>query len=164
MKQYEYGLLKGRGACYSIKILRSFQKCSKGRSYIVENAQDGQLHFFTEKAYYIPVVGNIYYCGIGVSSTMMADERRLEHENTMAYAFEFFGSLGEVFSPRYSRLPQYNISVKRFHYKPSAGSYVRVILAYFRSFEWSISPKKLDIRHFLFKVLRRLPHKKPIQW
>ncbi len=164
LKQYEYGLLNGRGACYSIRILHSFLVCSMGRSYIAENAQDGQLHFLTEHAYYIPEVGNIYYCGIGVSSTMMDDERRLEHENTMVYAFEFFKAMGEKFTSTYSRLPQYNIAIKRFHHKPSLGSFCRVIKAYFMSYDWQICPKRIDIRRFLFKIARRLPHKTPIQW
>lgn len=164
LKQYEYGLLNGRGACFSIDVLKSFRKCSQGRSYIAENAQDGQLHFFTEKAYYIPQVGNIYYSGIGVSSTMMADERRLEHENTMVYAFAFFKSLGERFTPAYSRLPQYNIALKRFRHQQSLKNYFNVIKAYIASFDLNICLRNIDFKRFLFRIVRRLPHKKPINW
>lgn len=164
LKQYEYGVLSGRGACFSIDVLRSFHKCSEGRSYIAENAQDGQLHFFTEKAYYIPQIGNIYYSGIGVSSTMMADKRRVEHENTMLYAFVFFKSLGEIFSPAYSRLPQFNIALKRFRHQQSLKNFCYVIKTYIASFDLNVSLKNIDLRQFMFKIMRRIPHKKPIVW
>lgn len=164
LKQYEYGLLNGRGSCFSIEILKCFKKCSKGRSYIAENAQDGQLHFFTEKAYYIPQIGNIYYSGIGVSSAMMADERRLEHESTMLYAFEFFKGLGEVFTPAYSRLPQFNIAQKRFRFQHSLKNYLSVIKTYITSLDWSVCIRNIDVRRFVFRIVRRLPHKRPITW
>ena len=164
LKQYEYGLLNGRGACYSIEVLKCFQECSKGRSFISENAQDGQLHFFTEKAYYIPQIGNIYYSGIGVSSAMMSDERRLEHENTMVYAFEFFKNLGEFFTPSYSRLPQYNIAIKRFRNHHTIRNFLYVVKTYFASFDFNISFRDIDIRRFIFRIKRHLYHSKPILW
>lgn len=61
------GLVSNRSACYSIMILNKFKKVSEGRSYSVESVQDCQLAMFTEKNYYVPVVGNIYYAAIGVS-------------------------------------------------------------------------------------------------
>lgn len=62
-----HGLVHDGMACYSINILRRFKDVSDGFNYSVESVQDCQLSMFTEKNYYIPVVGCIYYAAIGVS-------------------------------------------------------------------------------------------------
>lgn len=69
------GLLSNRGACYSSNILKKFKKVSEGRSYVAESVQDCQLAIYTEKTYYVPVVGNIYYAAVGVS---VSDSKEIE--------------------------------------------------------------------------------------
>lgn len=68
------GLVTNRATCYSINVMRKFEKVSEGRSYHVELAQDAQLQIFTEKNYYMPYCGNIYYSQIGVSKKMSVKE------------------------------------------------------------------------------------------
>ena len=67
-------LLYGRGACYSIKVLKKFEKVSEGRSFNAELIQDCQLQLFSEHNYYIPVVGNIYYAQIGISMKLTSKQ------------------------------------------------------------------------------------------
>ena len=62
-----HGLIHDGMACYSIKILKKFKDVSDGFNYSVESVQDCQLSMFTDKNYYVPVVGSIYYAAIGVS-------------------------------------------------------------------------------------------------
>ena len=59
-------MICNRSACYSKNVLDRFIKVSDGRSYAVESAQDMQLQINSEKNYYIPFVGNVYYTRIGV--------------------------------------------------------------------------------------------------
>ena len=62
------GLVVNRGTAFSKRVLEKYQKVSKGRSYVVECAQDRQLQLFSKVNYYIPQVGNIYYAAIGISA------------------------------------------------------------------------------------------------
>ena len=68
-------LLCNRSSCYSAKVLQRFVKVSNGRSYDVEQMLDSQLQIFSDKNYYIPYVGNIYYAGIGISVNMPSKDK-----------------------------------------------------------------------------------------
>lgn len=74
VKLYGRKLLSNRSACYSKKVLDRFEKVSQGRSYNAEIVQEIQVQVFANTNYYIPVVGNIYYAGIGVSKKMNKKE------------------------------------------------------------------------------------------
>lgn len=163
LRLYERGILANRGTFYSINILRKFINVSQGRSYIVENAQDCQIHIFSDCAYYLPVVGHIYYANIGVSSAM-SEERHKEHENTMVYAFNFFKSLGIALDKKDLALPQYNVAYKRFNRNKSLSNFLRMSFLYLRCFDLSVSFKAVNIRRLLFRILRRFPHRNPLNW
>lgn len=163
LKLYERGILANRGVFYSINILKQFIKVSQGRSYIAENAQDCQIHIFSDSAYYLPEVGNIYYANIGVSASMSA-ERAKEHEGTMVYAFNFFKSIGIYIDSKDIALPDYNIARKHFIADKTIRNYFRMVNAYFRCFDITVSFKSIDIRRFMFRIVRRLPHNKPLNW
>lgn len=74
------GLVSNYTACFSINILRKYKKISQGRDYSIEAAQDCQLALFTEKNYYVPAVGIIYYAAIGVSVTAINDFKGRDEE------------------------------------------------------------------------------------
>jgi glycosyltransferase involved in cell wall biosynthesis len=163
LRLYERGYLSNRSCCYSINVMKQFKKISCGRSYIVENAQDSQLHFFSERAYYIPKVGNIYYANLGVSSKMYSKDI-FEHENTMVYAFEFFKSLGIEIHPKDKNLPHYNIAKKRFYNKKSIGNLLHLVRCYMNIFDLEFIFIANDFKRVLFSLIRRFPHTKPICW
>ena len=85
------GLIGNRSAVYSKAVLDKFVNVSKGKSHIAESAQDRQLQLFTQKVYYIPSVGNVYYTQIGVSNNMskeLLDERKAIPQYTMQVLIE----------------------------------------------------------------------------
>jgi len=166
MKKYERGLVFGRGRCYSINVLKEFRKTSQGRSFIAENAQDSQVHIFSDKFYYIPQVGNIYYASIGVSSNMNV-QRQKEHEQTMVYAFECFEKWGIKIDKYDKNLPAYNIARKKFIAHKTVSNYINMLYLFFKAYDPKVGLKGFDIfniRRMAFRVLRRLPHSKPINW
>lgn len=163
LRLYERGLLANRSSCYSINVLNKFLRVSNGRSFIVENAQDSQLHIFTQRAYYLPLVGNIYYANIGVSSNM-SNDIILEHENTMVYAYVFFKKLCVEIHHKDKNLPQYNIAKKRFFYKKSFDNLLHLIRCSLSVFDPKFIFITKGIKRTLFPLFRRFPHKKPICW
>lgn len=163
VRLYERGLLYNRGCTYSIKVLNKFHKVSIGRSYVVENAQDSQVHIFSEIPYYIDKIANIYYSSIGVSSSINSG-RVKEYENTMIYAFDFFKSIGLSFPNSDKNLPQFNIAQKHFRWSPSLNNYCLLVIAYFKSFDFPLSFYGFDLKRKIFALLRRLPHTKSVNW
>lgn len=163
LKLYERGLISNRACCYSVKILDKFHNVSQAKSFVAENAQDAQLHIFTQKAYYLPVVGNIYHTNIGVSRKMN-EERLNQHQNTMIYAFSFFDSIGVQYDILDSKLPHYNVALKKFRRKKSLFNFIKVVKLYFIVYDSRIGFRDLKIRKLLFSIARRIPHKTPMSW
>lgn len=157
------GLIGNRSCCYSKRILDKFVKCSKGRSHIAEDAQDRQLQVFSETNYYIPKVGNIYYSYVGVSTNLNA---KVMEERSMIrpYAFSLFDKLGVKYDEKdkiYSF--EYFPTFEKIVTKPSISGILKLIRLYIKSYDSSIKSTD-EFRSFVFAILRRLPHKKPIQF
>lgn len=157
------GLVSGHGCCYSIKVLRKFKKVSQGRSHIAELAQDIQKQCYADTNYYIPYVSNIYHAGIGVSVHL--DEDTLNVRKAIRpYAEKFFESEGIKIGKSekyYGKYVRENFDF-RFHRKLS--SLIKIIWYYIRSFDIRYSLLGDDARHYIFAILRRMPHSKPIQF
>lgn len=156
------GIVTGRGCCYSIKVHRKFVNVSQGRSHIAETAQDSQRPFFTEKNYYIPRLSNVYYTGIGVS-TRINSESFEERLKIWPYAEAFFKSRGFVFTRCDKNYGKYNIAMKRFRYNRNIVSFIDLIKTYILSRDFSL-PHGNGFKHFLFAIVRRLPHNRPIRF
>lgn len=86
------GLLSVYGSCYSRSVADAFHLLSKGRSYVVEEAQDDQRVIFTESNYYLPICCYIYYAEYGVSSNMSI-KRRQERVGMYDYLLDFLSSV-----------------------------------------------------------------------
>lgn len=155
------GLISNRSACYSISILRKFKKVSQGRSHIAEDVQDRQLQLYSQKNYYIEKVGNIYYGRIGVS-TSIDDGTKKERDKMKEYCLSFLESEGVEFSKkeRERLLKGDIISIKR-NPKYLGLDY---LFTSFRFYERQFGIRSLKLKHLLFAVLRRIPHKKPIEF
>lgn len=157
VRLYERGFIGNRSTCYSINVLKLFKKVSQGRSYMVENAMDVQVHLYSDTAYYIPLVGNLYYAGVGVSANM-SQQRILEHENTMVYAFDFLKSESYVLNDRDRFLPDFNISKKRYRNSKTINNFIRMVIFYVKAFDLQLFYNRNSIKRLCFSLIRRLPH------
>ena len=157
------GLIGNRSCCYSIAILKRFQKVSQGRSYIAEVIQDRQLQVFAETNYYIPQVGNTYYSNIGVSVGL--DKSHFEErQGMMDYYLEFLQK-NNIIVPEVDK--KYVNCFNAFYiflHKKSAKTFVRYIVLYLKSGILQWGDGLISLRHLVFSILRRLPHNRPINW
>ena len=163
IRLYERGLICPRGCVYSKHILEKTENVSQGKSFIAENAQDCQLFLFANSYFYINVVSNIYYSGIGVSANM-TDERKAQHEQTMVYAFEFLKKKNAPLTKKDWNLPQLNIAQKHMRWNPSMRNLLKLTYYIINVFDFYMWYHSFDVKPILFSILRRLPHSKPILW
>jgi len=155
-----HGAICSRSSCYSIKILQKFQKVSQGRSYIAEDAQDRQLQMFTEKAYYIPWAGNIYYARIGVCVNM----NKTEHDgraDIFNYSLEFIKRNGKL-----NKKDEYYLRFRDalLHYQLHKNIKGLLKVWYYQNkglilkFDLNIA----RIQRIIYAIRRRLPHSKTL--
>ena len=161
LKLFLRGLINKRSSCYSIQILKKFKKLSQGKSFIVENAQDSQLHLFTKKAYYLPFIGNLYHTEIGVSNNM-DEKRKNEHKHTMTYSFEFLKRNGFELDKYDKRLLKYNLSFKRMLKEKSFFSIICFIKSYISSYDPNLGllDFNFQFKKFLFLFFKKIANKK----
>lgn len=153
------GIIGGRSCCYSIKILKKFNKVSQGRSHIVETLQDRQLQIHSEKNYYIPFVGNVYNAGIGVSTHIQDDETFQERLNIFPYALKYLEENGIVLPKVDYNFCKFNIAKKRFRKKHSFLNLIKVCFYYITSYDRTL-PHGNSFTHLLFALKRRFFHRK----
>lgn len=155
------GLISNRSACYSIHILEKFKKKSQGRSHIAEDVIDRQLQLYSKQNYYISKVGNIYYGRIGVSISI-DDTTQKERDKMKEYCLSFLESEGIVFSTKERKrlLKGDIISIKR-NPKYLGLDYLFTLFGFYER-EFGIDSLKL--KYLLIAILRRIPHKKPIEF
>ena len=146
------GLISNRSTCFSINILKKYIKVSQGRSHIAENAQDRQLQIFTEKSYYIPYIGNIYFTGIGVSSRLSKEVLK-EREQIMPYLMSFLDKIGV-------KLKKKDIIYFKYIQSTYHKNWIKTYGLYIASIDLRMGLRVLKLRRTLFAILRRIPHKK----
>lgn len=157
------GLVCNRSACFSKNVLKKFDKVSQGRSHVVEMMQDALLQLYTEKNYYLDGIGNIYYANIGVSAHL--DEETLKvRQQIRPFAESFLLSKGIKIrqSDKYFGQYQRAMIMFRFYHKPT--SLLKAIWYHILSFDLRYSFIGENSRHIIFAIVRRIPHKKPIQF
>ena len=143
-----------RSSCYSINVLKKFDKVSYGRSHRAETAQDRQLQLFAEKNYYIPYVGNIYYTSVGISTTVKHNEELFKDRlEIMPYAEAYLKKHGFEFKGRDKYLTKYVQALDTYRQYHSLKSKLRLI--YYRgiSFDKDIDKRIFPLRYILF-ILR----------
>lgn len=157
------GELCNRSTCYSKKILDKFIKCSKGRSYIAENAQDRQLQVIAQKNYYIPAEGNKYYAHIGVSTGMRSNNTILkDRELDRIYTREVLEKLGYEFSKKDLYILKRDTEKRKVYRKGKLIQYPKILYYSILGFNWRASFNLHFVKIAVFAILRRLPHKSPI--
>lgn len=152
------GIINGRSCCYSRKILEKFRKVSQGRSHIAENAQDRQLQVFTEKNYYIPMVGNIYYAMRGIS-THIDEEKKKERMEIWPYSMKCFKDFGIELSKKDLTFIKHRMTYQEYVYWGSKAKALQSFWYYLRSFDLKLFLASDTLRGVVFAIRRRLPHK-----
>lgn len=99
-------LMNDRSACFSRAVLDSYVPVSRGRSYVVEAAQDIQLEIFCPRFYYIPECGNIYYAELGVSARL-DDELKQQRTDVFKFLEDFLNGQG-------IRLDRFDVNYVKF--------------------------------------------------
>lgn len=157
------GLIGNRSACFSINVMKKFDKVSQGRSYLVETIQDALLQLYTEKNYYINDIGNIYYANIGVSAHLDDDTLKIRQQRR-SFAEDFLRTKGvkirnsEIYSGKYQ---QAMIDFKFYH---RLSDILKAIWYFILSFDIRYSFHSDNIRRYTFAILRRFPHNNPIRF
>ncbi len=151
-----------RSICYSMGILKRFEKVSQGRSHIAETAQEVQIPLNTQKNYYIPQVGNIYYTGIGISTQTSSDKFFDERQQIVPYALSFLESKGVSVDPKFSLYTKANLAEKEYHHHRSLKNLLKMVFCKLRSYDHRIGLKSIGFKQTVFALRRRLPHKRPI--
>lgn len=155
-------IICNRGCCYSIKVLKRYRHVSQGRSQIAEEVIDRQLQINSEKNYYIPYVGNIYYANIGVS-VHGNDRTHKERQLIPEYTLKKFKEWGVNISPKDAN---YLLSTSAyFAYKKqrTIKNLLTFLELYVKGIDLSIGLKGIRPKRIIFAIRRRLPHRKPIQ-
>lgn len=155
-------VIGNRSTCFSKDILHLFKKVSRGRSHIAETAVDIQLPLFSERFYYIPQVGNIYYANIGVSRSTSSDTYFTERQEITPYALKFLKEQGKEIAPRYNVFLEANNAEKAYLHHHSIKNLIKAIVLKLRSYDRRIGLKSIGFKQTIFALRRRLPHKKPI--
>lgn len=157
-------LLGNRSACYSTSIMKKYQKVNRGRSYIAEWAQEIQLALFTQKAYYIHQLGNIYYTKIGVNVSF--NHRILqERVDNFPYMKECLERSGYILSKK----DTFYVDLQKLKYSQMANwnlkTFFKIQLLKIFAKDCKYGLVRTEIRSFkrkLFALLIRLPHNKTI--
>lgn len=158
------GMLWNRSACYSTTIMKKYHSVSRERSYVAEWAQEIQLALFTDKAYYIHQLGNVYYTQIGVNASFDYKILR-EREDNFPYLKECIEKWGYTFSKKdilYVKLQKLKYSqIANWNLK----TFLKIQFLNMSAKDCQYGLVRTEIRSFkrkLFALLRRIPHNKPI--
>ena len=151
------GLICNRSTCFSINVLRCFVPVSEGRSYAVESAQDIQVQVFSDKNYYIPYLGNIYYSGVGVSVHLNSSSKdALERLNSIDKKTQEFLTINGV------KLKTTTIHYRKFlnAYKTYCFTHKKILIFsmlyhYILSLDFSLGMKTFLVDRFLQKIKKQ---------
>ncbi len=142
-------LLSTRSACFSRKVLEKFETVSDGRSYNAEMVQDCQLQLFSERNYYIPVVGSIYYAQIGISSRMSEEEMKESVVGAYDRYISFLADHGKPLDKKDLAFIEYMEAYRRHDVR-------NMLRNYFRSIDLSLGLEGLQLRRIAFVLRSKL--------
>lgn len=148
------GLVCNRGCCYSTQIVKKFVKCSKGRSHEAEAAIDRQLQLFAETNYYIPAIGNVYYSGIGVSTSIFNKKTYEERQLIMPYLEYFLNEHGYYYSKKDKYLTKLYKCRDQYMMYRTLSSRVRYIYYLVLTFDCSIESVPKLIKSVLSTIFK----------
>lgn len=152
---YIRGKLSGRSMMYNNLVAQKHKPTifEKGLN-LAEAFFDCQKHLNAEKAYYVPVIGNIYYGGIGIS-TKLADSDYYSTQSMEKWLFFL-----DNFITRKEDINWANAQIIKckFLLKPTINSFINSIKLYIKS-GYPKKPSYKDIKGFTYLMKRRVYHK-----
>lgn len=156
-------MIGNRSACFSKKVCDKFKKVSKGRSYVAESAIDRQLQMYSQRNYYIPFIGNIYYAGIGVNVHFSKSEKK-EREEVENYAIEIAEKEGIKVCEKDKLYGQYKVAFYDFYSNKTFGSLIKMMFLFLKSYDSVFGRRNFGLKRIAFAFRRKLPHSKPLHW
>lgn len=124
-------LVSSRSSLYTEKVMSKYKKVQldRGVTY-AEEAYGKQMFQNSDKAYYSPLPGNVYYAGLGVSTQMHNDYHRQKRlEKWQLFLEEFDLCPKDVF---YTKM---RIHIAKYEIKPSISEYCKIIYYFFKSLD-----------------------------
>lgn len=147
--------LSGRSTMFNDLIVQKQQPTifEKGLN-LAESLYDCQKHYHVEKSYYVPVLGNIYFGGIGISAKLIDTD----YYTTQAKAkWQYF--LDHLIDQKSDVcLAQAEIVKCEFMLKPSWKTFTQSI-ALFKKSGYPNKVKYRDIKSFTYLMKRSVLHK-----
>ena len=146
-------LISNQGACFSKRILDKYENICQDRSIVAESTQDCQLALFSEHNYYIPIVGCIYYAGIGISSQLDMSY----HYNNSVEGYRIYT---EFMARHHHPFDKKDLAFIEFRKSYLAGRYLNALGYYFLSIDPSLGIRGLGIRRILRSLTRRIRNRR----
>lgn len=141
-------LISNRSACFSKLVLDRYVSVIVNRSYVVELTQDAELQIFSDYNYYTPIVGNIYYFGIGVSKHFTSEERE-EHLKV----YDHFLAFCSKYDIHIDRLDRNYIEYMKSYRR---GWISKAFIYYLKSIDISLGLKGLQLKRISFVLRKRI--------
>ena len=149
-------LISSRSACFSKATLRRFKSVANGRDFSVELIQDDEIQIFSDLNYYIPICGNIYYSGIGISSRLKGE---VGYNNTQ-----------KGYSLRLSKAKEWNADIKKsdiaflkyllaclkFFNNRKISHAFKMMYWYLRSIDLTFGMRGLQLGKILFSIKKKI--------
>lgn len=149
------GIVSNRGCCYGIKVHNKFVRASQGRSHIAESVLDRQMQLFTKTNYYIPQVANIYYTGIGASTSITNYDTYRERKEINPYLIKILQPYGYTPTKSDLRYMAYEASFMDFLYSKSLINCLVLLYRWLLSYDSQIGIKSLNLP-YVFSHVKKL--------
>lgn len=144
-------MVSGRGSLVTSKVISRYKPLEDVSNLVeAEELCDIQSYINAEKSYYTPYVGNIYYTRIGVSTSMQNDSF---YEKYIA-KFKRFLILFDL-CKKDKLFTEMKIAENQYFMRPSISLLLRIIVLFFRSYDFKIGVNKLQ---FLIAVREIAKH------
>lgn len=150
------GLISNRSCCASISVVKQYVPVSNGRSYAPETTQDCELQLFSDKNYYIPHIGNIYYSSIGVSSLINKEEALERTILINNHLKTFLSSQNIIISKKDIHYRRFFVYLRKFQITHNLLDFIRMLSSYFHSLDFSLGTKTLLFDRVLRKIIKKI--------
>lgn len=144
-------LISNRASCYSVSILRKFNPVRKDIGIFADALVDIQQMIYSEKSFYCPFIGSIYYAGIGISKKVNEKERL----KSLIKAISVIQSTFNLNRKDYIWYTYIKLKAE-FFLNPSKRLFIATIKHYFLSIDLIFGLqgfKVLDVSKFILKSL-----------
>jgi len=147
------GLIINRTTAISKNVLRKFKPVNHEIGIYADGLIDIQTQLYSDKNYYSPIVGSIYYSGIGIASKTSNDEHLKSYIRLMDEYLKIFSFRGK----KTINCILYNKQKYYYKFKPSFKSWIICSVRYLGSIElkYGFRPIK-DNAIMLTKMLLKL--------